>query len=58
MKEHNDQLIYGIRAVMEAVYAGKEIERIYITRGATGELMRGLKKLLQQKNIAWQPAVR
>lgn len=53
-REQDDQLIYGIRAVMEAVNAGKEIERIFITRGANGELMNSLKTLLRQKEIVWQ----
>lgn len=53
-EEKDDQLIYGIRAVMEAVNAGKEIERIFITRGAKGELMNSLKALLKEKGIAWQ----
>lgn len=53
-EEKDDQLIYGIRAVMEAVHAGKEIERIFITRGAGGELMNSLKSLLKEKGIVWQ----
>lgn len=53
-EEKDDQLIYGIRAVMEAVDAGKEIERIFITRGAKGELMNSLKALLKEKGIVWQ----
>lgn len=48
------QLIYGIRPVMEAVMAGKEIDKLYITRNAKGELMTELKKLLHEKRIAWQ----
>jgi 23S rRNA (guanosine2251-2'-O)-methyltransferase len=48
------QLVYGIRPVMEAVHAGKEIDRIYITRNSKGELMNELKKLLKEKEIQWQ----
>jgi 23S rRNA (guanosine2251-2'-O)-methyltransferase len=48
------QLIYGIRPVMEAVHAGKEIDRIFITRNSSGELMSELKKLLLQNEIPWQ----
>ena len=53
---HDDttQLIYGIRPVMEAIHAGKEIDKIYITRNSKGELMSELKKLLNQKQIVWQ----
>jgi len=48
------QLIYGIRPVMEAIHAGKEIDRLYITRNSKGELMTELKKLLKEKEIEWQ----
>ncbi len=51
-KEEN--IIYGIRPVMEAVDADKEIEKIFIARGTRGELMQELKKKLQHKNIIWQ----
>jgi|GEM_PF-5142791 len=29
----NEELIYGTRAVMEAVNAGKDIEKIFIQKG-------------------------
>ena len=47
-------MIYGIRPVMEAIEAGKEIERIFIERQAKGEAMQQLKKLLKERNITWQ----
>jgi 23S rRNA (guanosine2251-2'-O)-methyltransferase len=50
----DSQLVYGIRPVMEAINAGKEIDRIFITRNSKGELMTELKSLLTQKNIPWQ----
>jgi 23S rRNA (guanosine2251-2'-O)-methyltransferase len=53
-KKNDDQLIYGIRPVMEAINAGKEIDRIFITRNATGLLMSELKTLLKEKEILWQ----
>ena len=54
--KHRDdtQLVYGIRPVMEAIHAGKEVDRIYITRNSKGELMTELKNLLKEKNITWQ----
>jgi 23S rRNA (guanosine2251-2'-O)-methyltransferase len=39
---------------MEALEAGKEIERIFIHRQAKGEAMQELKKSLQQRGISWQ----
>ena len=53
-QEQDPQLIYGIRPVMEAILAGKEVDRLYITRNATGNLMTELKKLLKEKDIPWQ----
>lgn len=51
-KEDN-QLIYGIRPVMEAIHAGKEVDRLFICRGSNGELMSELKELLREKNIPY-----
>lgn len=51
--KENDQLIYGIRPVMEAIQAGKEVYRMFICRGAKGELMGELKELLKEKNIPY-----
>ena len=50
----DSQLVYGIRPVMEAVLAGKEIDRIYITRNSKGDLMNELKNLLTERDILWQ----
>jgi len=48
----NDKnLIYGTRAVIEAVKAGKEIDRVMIKNGIEGELTRELKILLHQNHI-------
>ncbi len=49
-----DQMIYGIRPVMEAVEAGKEIERIFINRQSTSAQMKHLKQVLRDHNINWQ----
>ncbi|MBK6446786.1 MAG: 23S rRNA (guanosine(2251)-2'-O)-methyltransferase RlmB [Bacteroidetes bacterium] len=49
----DDQMIYGLRPVMEALEAGKEIDRIFIGRGAKGELMVELKNQLRERSIAW-----
>lgn len=53
-KSDDSQLVYGIRPVMEAVLAGKEVDRIFITRNSNGDLMTELKKLLTDRNIQWQ----
>ena len=48
-----EQFIYGIRPAMEAILAGKEIEKIYITRGARGDLMQELKQLMRDRKILY-----
>lgn len=47
-------MIYGIRPVMEAVEAGKEIERIFINRLSTSAQMKHLKQVLRDHGINWQ----
>jgi 23S rRNA (guanosine2251-2'-O)-methyltransferase len=49
-----DQLIYGTRAVMEAILEDKEIERIYIQRGINNPLINELRALLKEKEIVYQ----
>ncbi len=49
----DDQMIYGIRPVIEAILAGKELEKIFITRGARGELMQELKQVLREHKILY-----
>lgn len=40
-----DNIIFGIRPVAEAIEAGKQIEKIYLRKGAEGQLMQELKDL-------------
>ena len=47
----NEQLIYGTRAVMEAVNAGKDIEKIFIQKGVNNCLVNELRQLLAKNNI-------
>lgn len=44
-KSAGNQQIYGIRAVMEAIGAGKDIESIFIQKGLSGPLYKELGKL-------------
>ena len=52
-ENENEQLVYGLRPVMEAILAGKEIERLFICRGAKGDLMAELKDMLKERQIPW-----
>ncbi|MBK5286746.1 MAG: 23S rRNA (guanosine(2251)-2'-O)-methyltransferase RlmB [Bacteroidia bacterium] len=50
----SDSIIYGLRPVMEAINAGKEIESVFINDKAKGERMNELKVLLKKNNISWR----
>lgn len=47
-------MVFGIRAVIEAIRSGKEIESLYLQRGLGGGLISELKELLGQYNITAQ----
>ena len=50
----SNQLIFGIRAVIEAIKSGKEIESLYIQRGLGGGLITELKTLAHEYGISAQ----
>ncbi len=50
----SNQMVFGIRAVIEAIRAGKEIESVYIQRGLGGGLLNELKDVLHEFNIVAQ----
>ncbi len=52
MKEKN--YIFGIRVIIEAIEAGKEIDKILIKRGIDNELSKELFTLLRSRNIPYQ----
>lgn len=43
--------IFGIRAVIEAIQAGKEVDKLFIQKEAQGDLMRELMKTVKEKQI-------
>lgn len=47
----NEHQIFGIRAIIEAIQAGKEIDKVFLHKEAQGELMQSLVKILRQENI-------
>ncbi|MBO5820872.1 MAG: 23S rRNA (guanosine(2251)-2'-O)-methyltransferase RlmB, partial [Alistipes sp.] len=49
-----ENIIFGIRPVAEAIEARKQIERIYIKKGAEGALMNDLKDLMTRHHLRWQ----
>ena len=54
MQEIQEQQIYGIRAVIEAVNAGKTIDRVFLQKGLHGALYKELLATLQGAQIATQ----
>lgn len=50
----SNQMIFGIRAVIEAIKSGKEIESLYIQRGLTGGIILELRSLLKENDMAFQ----
>jgi len=51
--EQND-MIFGIRAVIEAIEAGKEIDKIFLKKDIGGELAHELISLIRQHHIVFQ----
>ncbi|MEA5109756.1 putative TrmH family tRNA/rRNA methyltransferase [bioreactor metagenome] len=50
----DNTLIYGMRPVIEAIGAGKEIDRLMLQQGLKGELLPELRKLINEFNIPFQ----
>jgi len=48
-----ENMIYGIRAVMETIHSGKDMEKVFVQKGLSGELVAELKQLLKQKSIPY-----
>lgn len=54
MQSHS---IFGIRAVLEALHAGQNLEKVYLRKGLTGSLAQELSKTLTENKISphWVP---
>jgi 23S rRNA (guanosine2251-2'-O)-methyltransferase len=48
------EFIYGLRPVIEALEAGKEIDKILIQNGLRSEMLPSLRQLLAEKSIPYQ----
>lgn len=49
-----DNIIFGIRPIAEAIQSGRQIEKLYIKKGAEGQLMTEFKDLCWRYKIRWQ----
>lgn len=47
-------LIYGIRAVSEAIRAGKEVDKLFIQEGLSNELSGELRRLIKEHHIIYK----
>lgn len=54
VKRETNQMVFGIRAMIEAIESGKEIESLFIQRGIAGSLIAELRELLRIHNISFQ----
>ena len=54
MSKEVNESIYGLRPVIEAIKSGKQIDKILIKQGLSGELVGELFALLKEKNIHFQ----
>lgn len=53
-KREGNQMVFGIRAVIEAIDSDKEIESLFIQRGLSGSLLQELKEVIKERNISYQ----
>ncbi|MGB0428571.1 MAG: 23S rRNA (guanosine(2251)-2'-O)-methyltransferase RlmB [Flavobacteriales bacterium] len=53
-KEKNDFEIFGMHPILEAIDAGKTIDRILIQRGLQGDLFKTLWDKIKERNINYQ----
>lgn len=51
---HDSPMVFGTRAVLEALHSGKEFERIFIQQGLNNPLLRELKEELRQAGLLFQ----
>ncbi|MBL4577960.1 MAG: 23S rRNA (guanosine(2251)-2'-O)-methyltransferase RlmB [Flavobacteriales bacterium] len=49
--DQNDQMVFGMRPVMEAIRAGKEIDSILIQKGLRGENLNELMDLIYERKL-------
>jgi len=53
-EKESDNMIFGLRPVIEALKAGKEIDRLFVQSGLTNELFGEMMGLLKKHNVLYQ----
>jgi len=54
MAKQRQEMLFGIRAAMEAINSEKEIEKVLIRKGLTGSLYNELFDLIREKDVQYQ----
>jgi 23S rRNA (guanosine2251-2'-O)-methyltransferase len=54
MKDYENTILYGLRAIKEAVLSGKEFDRVFVQKGLSGELFGELRKVMEEHKIPYQ----
>ncbi|MDE7374850.1 MAG: 23S rRNA (guanosine(2251)-2'-O)-methyltransferase RlmB [Odoribacter sp.] len=54
MAKYKQECIFGIRAVLEAIQQGKEIDKVMLKKGNRGELFQQLFNVIRENNIPFQ----
>lgn len=53
-RKETDDFVFGIRAIVEAIRFGKDIDKVLIKRGLKGDLFRELQGVLKETSIPFQ----
>ncbi|WP_120275859.1 23S rRNA (guanosine(2251)-2'-O)-methyltransferase RlmB [Mangrovibacterium diazotrophicum] len=53
-KQKSDDMIFGIRAIIEAINSGKEIDKVLLQKGERGDLFKEAFDLIRQHEIPFQ----
>jgi 23S rRNA (guanosine2251-2'-O)-methyltransferase len=53
MKKHNPQMLFGAHPILEAIEAGKTLDRVFIQSNTKSELISKIKLTLKDHQISW-----
>jgi 23S rRNA (guanosine2251-2'-O)-methyltransferase len=53
-RKEDENLIYGIRAVIEAIDAGRTMNRVFVQNGLEGEIFKELRTKMKEHDVVYQ----
>ncbi len=53
-RQDDSNMVFGIHPVSEAIQSGKEIEKVFLKKGANSEALSGIKRTLKGRRIPFQ----